>query len=195
MKNKDAESTNEALCEIFKMWGCPLIIQSDNGPPFQSETYINYWENKGVRIRKSVPLWPQSNGAIERQNQGIIKAVAASRLDGTNWRRALQQYVPNHNNLVPNSRFGVTPFELLTGWKFRGTFVSLWKPTRLDREDVREKDAEAKLITDATRGAKESIIQVGDTVLLEQPRKSEMEPTFSGERFKVLAREGAKLWF
>lgn len=91
MKCKDAISTNEALCEIFKMWGCPLILQSDNGPPFQSIAFIQFWENKGIKIRKSIPLCPQSNGAIERQNQGIIKAVAASELDGRNWRQALHQ--------------------------------------------------------------------------------------------------------
>ncbi|XP_062538807.1 uncharacterized protein K02A2.6-like [Armigeres subalbatus] len=125
MKAMDAESTNAALCEVFQTWGLPIILQSDNGPPFQSAAFIEFWKSKGIDVRKSIPLSPQSNGAVERQNQGIIKALSASKLDGRNWRHALQEFVHRHNTLVPHSRLAVTPFELMVGWKHRGTFPSL----------------------------------------------------------------------
>lgn len=147
MRQTDSASTNAALCEVFKLWGCPLIIQSDNGPPFQSSSFISFWENKGVRVRKAIPLSPQSNGGVERQNQGILKAVSASKIDGQNWRRALQNYVHRHNTIVPHARLGVTPFELMVGWKFRGTFPSLWSTSKMDRIDIRERDAEFKLMS------------------------------------------------
>ncbi|XP_065094175.1 uncharacterized protein K02A2.6-like [Ochlerotatus camptorhynchus] len=200
MKGLDASSTNKALCEVFQIWGCPTILQSDNGPPFQSTEFIQFWIGKGVEVRKSIPLSPQSNGSVERQNQGIIKALAASRLDGINWRLALQNYVHRHNTLVPHSRLGVTPFEMMVGWRYRGTFPCLWSPTRsgdLDRNELEEKDAEAKLASktyaDSVRGAKPSNIQVGDIVLLAQSKKSKVDPTFSAERYTVIAREGAKV--
>lgn len=200
MKSINAESTNDALNKIFMVWGYPLVIQSDNGPPFQSEKFIKTWENRGISIRKSVPLSPQSNGAIERQNQGIKKALAASKLDNSNWRQALDGYVHNHNKIRPLSRLGVTPFELLVGWKWRGAFPCLWETIstdRLDREEIKEKDAyskqESKRYTDIRRGAKESDLVVGDRVVLTQQTRLKSDPTFGTEKYTILARDGAKI--
>lgn len=200
VRRKTAEATNAALSEIFKPWGCPRILQSDNGPPFNSSTFCSFWENKGVKVRKSIPLSPQSNGLVERQNQSIIKAVSASTLDGTNWRKSLETFVHNHNTVIPHARLKVTPFELLVGFKYRGQFPSLWDevhPKELDRENIRELDAEAKLnskhYADEVRGAKESRIKVGDVVLVSQQKNSKSDPTFSSERFTVVTRNGAKV--
>ncbi|KXJ69927.1 hypothetical protein RP20_CCG017212 [Aedes albopictus] len=199
VKQMDADHTNAALCDVFQRWGLPRVLQSDNGPPFQSSSFVSFWEGKGVKVRKSIPFSPQTNGTVERQNPGITKALSAARLEGSNWRWALNQYVHNRNTLVPHTRLGATPFEMLVGWKFRGTFPSLWghREQALDRIDLKEKDAEAKLVSkkhaDAKRGAKFSEVDVGDMVLVLQQKKSKTDPTYSSEPFTVIARDGSKL--
>lgn len=200
MKSINADTTIDALSKVFTMWGYPLVMQSDNGPPFQSEKFVKTWENKGIKIQKSIPLSPQSNGAIERQNQGIKKILAASKLDNSNWRLALENYVHAHNKVRPLSRLGVTPFELLVGWKWRGFFPCLWDsklPYEVDREDIKEKDAftkhESKKYTDLRRGAKASDLSVGDNVVLAQQKRAKSDPTFGSEKFTILARDGAKI--
>lgn len=200
VRNIDADTTNSALTRIFEVWGYPLAIQSDNGPPFQSDKFIKTWEDRGIKIRKSIPLSAQSNGAVERQNIGIKHALAAAKLDNINWRTALEKYVHTHNKVRPLSRLGVTPFELLVGWKFRGTFPSLWEQNStqlLDRTDIKEKDAFSKLqskkYADNQRSARDSPIQVGDTVLVAIQKKHKSDPEFSAERFSIIARDGAKV--
>ncbi|XP_058833166.1 uncharacterized protein K02A2.6-like [Topomyia yanbarensis] len=200
MQHVNVDSTNSVLLKIFEVWGYPLAIQSDNGPPFQSDKFVKTWEARGIKIRKSIPMSAQSNGAVERQNIGIKHVLAAAKLDKINWRKALDNYVHLHNKVRPLSRLGVTPFELLVGWKFRGTFPCLWEtnsPELLDRTDIKEKDAVSKLkskkYADCQRGAKESDIRVGDTVLVAKQKKLKSDPEFSAERYSIIARDGAKV--
>lgn len=151
-----------------------------------------------MKIRKAIPFSPQTNGAVERQNQGVIKVLSAAKLEKRNWRLSLQDYVHRHNNLIPHSRIRVTPFELMTGWKYRGFFPRFWQNSEeIDQVEVRERDAEAKFSSktyaDSVRGAKESDLSVGDIVLLAQHKRNKTDPTFSSERYRVITREGPKV--
>lgn len=126
--------------------------------------------------------------------------MAAAKIDGIHWKSALHEYVHVHNTLKPHARLGITPFELLVGWKHRGTFPSLWDcklGDTIDRNNVRDLDATTKLqskkYADARRGAKPSNISVGDIVLIAVTKKAKTDPSFSTERFTVLSRDGAKV--
>ena len=53
----------KSLERIFMIHGLPLSVTSDNGP------FERYLEGCGIEHMKTVPLWPQANGEVERQNQ------------------------------------------------------------------------------------------------------------------------------
>lgn len=78
-------------------------------------------------------------------------------------------------------------------------FPALWeaKSGSSDREEIRDKDAVAKLIgkqyADKHRRAKDSEIKVGDRVVVAVQKKIKTDPSFSDERYTVLSREGGKL--
>lgn len=141
----------------------------------------------------------QSNGAVERQNKGIKDALTAAKFDNINWKLALEKYLYMHNKVRPLSRLGVTPFELLVGWKFRGTFPYLWEAftaDQLDRTDIREKDASSKLdskkYADASRRAEESDIKVGDKVFFSSEYEAKRRFNISRRSFHSCGERWSK---
>ncbi len=55
------KGTISKLDRIFSTHGIPKVLKSDNGPPFFSEEFKQYTQEKGIKHRKSTPLWPQGN--------------------------------------------------------------------------------------------------------------------------------------
>lgn len=197
MKKTDSVSTIRALNKIFAIWGRPDVIQSDNGPPFNSTQFTTHWKREGIVHRTVCPYSPFMNGLIERQNEGIIKAVKCAREEGRNWRDAIEEYLMVYNNERPQSTTGVTPFELMAGRKYRGYFPSLSalrNNLTIDGE-VRSRDETAKskstLYADKVRRAKESDIKAGDWVFLaDKNKQNKLSPTYLKEPFQVINRVG-----
>lgn len=201
MKTTNMKATNGALDKITGVWGHPRIINTDNGPPFKSPKFTDYWLSKGVTHRKTVPYCPEMNGMVENKNQGILRAIRGARTEGRSWRQALCEYIDIYNNVTPHSTTMVTPFELMTGRKFRGFFPDLFAQhpeTPVSHEEIAERDARAKdksiIYANLRRQARESDIKEGDWVYVpNSSRKNKLDPFFANDQYQVLARVGAKL--
>lgn len=143
---------------------------------------------------KTIPYWPQMNGLVERQNQGILKALRIAKVTKSDWRKALEEYVYMYNT-TPHSVTGKAPLELLTGRPVKDLLPSLRTDPNWRRdEQVRDNDAirkmQGKLYADERRHARESEITTGDTVMLKNYESGKLEPNFKMEKFMVLARSG-----
>lgn len=194
MKSTTASKTAEALERIFKDHTYPEKIRSDNGPPFSSEEFSSFCASRNIELVKTIPYWPQMNGLVERQNQGILKALRIAKVTKSDWRKALEEYVYMYNT-TPHSVTGKAPLELLTGRPVKDLLPSLrTDPTWRRDEQARESDAikkmQGKLYADERRHAQESQISAGDIVMMKNYESGKLQPNFRTEKYTVLKRSG-----
>ncbi|XP_053691322.1 uncharacterized protein K02A2.6-like [Sabethes cyaneus] len=61
-----AKMVNRKFASIFARFGLPDVVVTDGGPPFSSREFVNFLERQGIKVFKSPPYNPQSNGQAER---------------------------------------------------------------------------------------------------------------------------------
>ncbi|XP_055590523.1 uncharacterized protein K02A2.6-like [Uranotaenia lowii] len=194
MKTTNAAQTIDALEGMFRIHTYPETIRADNGPPFASQDFANYCVSKNIRLIRTIPYWPQMNGLVERQNQGILRTLRIAKSMKQDWRKAVQEYVYFYNTR-PHSVTGKTPLELLTGRPAKDLLPSLRTEAYWSRDDeVRDNDSiqkmKGKMYADKRRHAKKSGIKVGDRVMIRNYDSGKLQPGFQPEKFKVIKRKG-----
>ncbi|KAL1375905.1 hypothetical protein pipiens_000669, partial [Culex pipiens pipiens] len=69
-----------ALNSVFRIFGKSDLIVSDNGPPFNSQAFVDYARQMKIELKKSPAYSPESNGLAERGVQtaksGLKKLMA-----------------------------------------------------------------------------------------------------------------------
>ena len=198
LKKTDAQHVIKSMEAIFRTHGLPEALRSDNGPPFASKEFESFLKYLGISHKKGVPYWPQSNGEVERGNETILKIVRIARLEGKDWRKALENFLFQYR-VTPHTVTGVSPAELLMGRKLRDKLprVEFSKDRATEaywQQLLRERDSRAKLrqkeYADRTRGAKHSDIEEGDKVLLKQTRENKLSPNYEPEPYIVTRKDG-----
>lgn len=194
MKGTNAAKTIEALENIFLEHTYPESIRSDNGPPFSSEEFSNYCVRKNIRLVRTIPYWPQMNGLVERQNQGILRTLRIAKAIKADWRKAIRDYVYAYNT-TPHSVTGKAPMELLTGRPVKDLLPSLrtepyWRRDEETRDNDAIKKIKGKLYADHRRHAKLSEINVGDAVMLRNYETGKLEAKFKLDKFTVVKING-----
>lgn len=200
LKKTDALHVIRSLEAMFRTHGIPFSIRSDNGPPFTSQEFESFLEYLGIEHKKGVPYWPQSNGAVERFNETILKIIRTARIEKKNWQTELADFL-FHYRSTPHTVTGVTPAELIMGRSLRGKIPKIVinleeRPTEADWQVLlRERDAKAKLkqkqYADMRRLATVSEIDQGDLVLLKQAQqKDKLSPPYEVNPYTVLEKNG-----
>lgn len=132
MNRTNAERVIVELEQIFSVFGYPVKIVSDNGPPFDSYVLTKYFDANGIQHVFSPPYHPASNGVVERAVQ-TIKSVLRKFVDES--RNQLQmselvaKFLKNYRHL-PSTSGNVVPSNRIFSFKPRGVFTKLELPSR-----------------------------------------------------------------
>lgn len=191
-----ADETIRNMQITFALFGWPKSITCDNGPPFNSHDFNEFCDTYNIKIFFTPPRYAQANGLVERMNANIKKRIMISWAeDSKDWQYDLLVTFLSAYHSSAHSTLGKTPFELMFGRKMKTKLPSLAIDYHGVDEDVRDKHMlekqKMKDYADERRNAKDSEIDVGDTVLLRNDQKAhKYVPNFGPEEFVVKEKKG-----
>ena len=81
--SKTADSVIQCLQDLFSQFGTSTQFYSDNGPHFSSEPFSSFLTSLSIEHITSSPLYPKSNGFIERQIKPLKTALTTTNPAGT----------------------------------------------------------------------------------------------------------------
>ena len=121
LPDTSAESVKQVFVKLFKEYGLPKVIHSDNGVPFAARSKVlgisklSAWLlSLGIYIHHSRPGHPQDNGGHERMHKDLKEAVQVRyRGDAKLYQAELDLWRQEFNTLRPHEALNMkTPVKL-----------------------------------------------------------------------------------
>lgn len=138
LKNKEAESVCRSVYQIFRRFGFPVKMQSDNGTEFANSVMTKFTELADIKQLFGAPMHPECQGTAERR-VGVSKHALGSTIHGdwSHWEDYLPLVEIGMNTRIVR-RTGSSSFSLMLGRS------SMFPPKRnqQDEEDIQIDDAE-----------------------------------------------------
>jgi hypothetical protein len=130
--NLTSETAIKALRKVFRTYGVPCVLKSDNGPAFKGHDFKSFAKEMNFKHKKITPLWPRGNAMCERFMPAINKAIRVSKIDGSNWKTTLKTYITRYNE-TPHPSTGVAPKEAMSK-EFNGNSLKMKEMESKDKE-------------------------------------------------------------
>ena len=139
MQSKTSVAVRAVMTELFKTYGIPKVIHSDNGAPFAAPNGVLnltslsvWWITLGILPDRSLKGHPEQNGSLERMHKDIADEIEGKVSGGISANQAvLDAWVKEYNSVRPNEAIGMkTPDELYTKSerKYTGAYDELEYP-------------------------------------------------------------------
>lgn len=121
MESKNSEAVKAVMTELFKEYGLPKVIRSDNGTPFSSPNGLlsltslsAWWITLGITPDRTDKGTPGQNGSLERMHADIAREIQGQIKGGRKANQiVLDEWVKEYNSVRPNEAIGMkTPDEV-----------------------------------------------------------------------------------
>ena len=188
--------------KIFATYGIPRKIQSDNGPPFNSEDFRRFAEEEGFNHETVTPLHPRANGEAESFMRVINKTeqITALQSRGKSEREIAIQETLTAYRSTPHPATGVTPYQAMQNRDIR-TKLDYKAPQEQINEiemKISTRDAEYKRkMTEKkeNRNFRETQLILGDYVLVKQPKRNKWSTAYEPTFYNVTMSQITNAWY
>lgn len=115
MTSKTSEAVRAVMTELFKKYGLPKAIHSDNGVPFAAPNGLlnltslsAWWITLGIMPDRSLKGCPGQNGSLERMHADIANEIEGKIKGGISAnQRFIDDWVSEYNSIRPNEAIGM----------------------------------------------------------------------------------------
>jgi len=109
----DGNEAKACFERLFRRYGLPDAIRSDNGSPFASTGLCRlsrlsvWWMRLGIALRRNLPAHPQHNGRHERMHRDLkAQTTRPPAADLRAQQRCFDRFIEEHNRERPHEALG-----------------------------------------------------------------------------------------
>ena len=170
------------LRRSFATHGIPNTIVTDNGPPIHSNGFKEFMNEFGINHQFSTPYWPQGNAEVERFVKTLQKMLIIATMQHMDLETCLVNFLFQYRS-TPHCTTKVPPAELLYNRPFNGKIPCMESKVIDKHELARDNEYKAKLYNkeyaDSNRKISNTVIEIGNMVLMKQKRHNKLMSNFN----------------
>ncbi|XP_032241119.1 uncharacterized protein K02A2.6 [Nematostella vectensis] len=181
---------------MFATHGVPKVVQTDNGPPFNSTELTEFAAEEGFIHKKITPRHPKAQGQVKGFNKLINKIATIANQEHIDVHEATYDMLSAYRD-TPHPATKKTPYELMMNREVRTKLEHFPtdKPTQ-DRE-IRRNDSkykeQTKMYHDKRHRATKHKLAVGQAILIKRGKKTKAQTPYEPHIYTITEIKGSKV--